>query len=285
MAGDWIKMRGNLWDDPRVGSLVDATDSSEAAVIGGLYWLWATADQHTENGVMPGLTLKQIDRKTGIPGLGAALVAIGWLSEEGDGVVLENFTEHNGASAKRRVSDAQRKANSRNVSASGADIERNSGGQNGTNPGAREREEKDKNPSSLRSEGKARKARVSPKPEITLAEYLALCKAENRKPVPADHSIRTYCEDAGITDEMRQVAWLVFKDRHLVEPDSATKPKRYIDWAAAFANSVKDRWYGLWYVQAEGGEAEWSPDGLQQRRVLDARIARANEREPEHAPA
>ncbi|MFV0673645.1 hypothetical protein [Variovorax sp. tm] len=282
MAGDWIKMRGNLWDDPRVSSLVDATNSSEAAVIGGLYWLWATADQHTENGVMPGLTLRQIDRKTGIAGLGAALVEIGWLSEKEGGVVLENFTEHNGASAKRRASDAQRKANSRNLSACDADKTTTDDGQNGTNSGAREREEEEKNPSSLRSEGKARKARTSPKAEITLPEYLDLCKAENRKPVPPDHPIRAYCEDAGITDEMRQVAWLVFKDRHIVEPGSKVKPKKYADWAAAFANSVKDRWYGLWYVSDEG-DATWSPDGLQQRRVLDARMAKS--REAEHAPA
>ena len=62
MAGDWIKMRGNLWDDPRIASLCDATDQPEAMVIGGLYWLWAMADQHTEDGTLPGLTLKAIDR-------------------------------------------------------------------------------------------------------------------------------------------------------------------------------------------------------------------------------
>ena len=123
---------------------------------------------------------------------------------------------------------------------------------------------------------------MSPRAEITLPEYLDLCKAENRKPVPSDHPIRAYCQDAGITDEMRQVAWLVFKDRHIVEPGSKVKPKKYADWAAAFANSVKDRWYGLWYVTDEG-DATWSPDGLQQRRVLDARMAKS--REAEHAPA
>ena len=79
MAGDWIKMRGNLWDDPRVSKLVDLTGSSEAAVIGALYWLWATADQHTEDGCMPGLNLRQIDRKTGVPGFAAAMVEIGWI--------------------------------------------------------------------------------------------------------------------------------------------------------------------------------------------------------------
>jgi len=124
VAGDWIKMRSNLWDDPRVSAICDATDQPEAMVVGGLYWLWATADQHTEDGHMPGLTLRQIDRKTGIQGFGAALCAIGWLTDSPDGVTLANFDDHNGASAKRRASDAQRKANSRSVSARDADTTR-----------------------------------------------------------------------------------------------------------------------------------------------------------------
>ena len=111
MAGDWIKMRGNLWDDPRVGKLCDLTDSSEACVIGALYWLWATADQHTEDGQMPGLTLRQIDRKTGLQGFADALVKIGWLSADNDGVRIIKFEEHNGASAKKRCQTAKRVAN------------------------------------------------------------------------------------------------------------------------------------------------------------------------------
>ncbi|QIL69581.1 hypothetical protein G7048_03845 [Diaphorobacter sp. HDW4B] len=129
MAGDWIKMRGNLWDDPRVAALVEMTDTSEAAVVGALYWLWATADQHTEDGFMPGLTLRQIDRKTGVQGLGKALCGIGWLAETSDGVCLLNFTEHNGASAKRRATDAQRKGYTRKMSAPDTDNCGTNGGQ------------------------------------------------------------------------------------------------------------------------------------------------------------
>jgi hypothetical protein len=104
-------MRGNLWDDPRVSRLVDMTDSSEAAIVGALYWIWATADQHTEDGVMHGLTLRGIDRKTGVAGFGAALVAIGWLADNGDSVTILHFEEHNGASAKSRIQTAKRVAN------------------------------------------------------------------------------------------------------------------------------------------------------------------------------
>lgn len=113
MAGDWIKMRTNLWDDPRVARLCDLTDQGEAAVIGGLYWLWAMADEHTEDGILPGLTLRAIDRKTGVQGLGAALCDIGWLADPPEGVRIVGFEEHNGASAKKRSVTAKRVANHR----------------------------------------------------------------------------------------------------------------------------------------------------------------------------
>lgn len=111
MAGDWIKMRGNLWDDPRVAKLCDLTDQGEAAIVGGLYWLWATADQHSADGTMPGLSLRQIDRKTGIQGFGQALCDIGWISESDEGIQIVRFEEHNGASAKSRAMTAKRVAN------------------------------------------------------------------------------------------------------------------------------------------------------------------------------
>lgn len=111
MAGDWIKMRSNLWDDPRIAKLCDITDQSEAAIVGGLYWLWATADQHSEDGLMHGLTLRAIDRKTGIPGFGEALVVAGWLADHPEGVRIVRFNEHNGESAKKRCQTAKRVAN------------------------------------------------------------------------------------------------------------------------------------------------------------------------------
>ena len=146
MAGDWIKMRGNLWDDPRVSRICDLTDCGEAHAIGALYWLWSTADQHTEDGCMPGLTLRQIDRKTGLAGFGAALVEVGWLRDDSQGVVIANFEEHNGTSAKRRATDAQRKANIRSVSASDADNERTSVGQKTPELGAREEKRREEEP-------------------------------------------------------------------------------------------------------------------------------------------
>lgn len=113
MAGEWIKMRTNLWDDPRVSQLCDLTDTTEAVVVGGLYWLWSTADEHTETGLLPGMSLSAVDRKTGIPGMAQSLVAIGWLKDTPEGVVIERFEEHNGTSAKTRAQTAKRVARSR----------------------------------------------------------------------------------------------------------------------------------------------------------------------------
>lgn len=128
MAGEWIKMRTNLWDDPRVSHLCDLVDQPEAMVVGALYWLWAMADEHSEDGLLPGLTLRAIDRKTGVAGIGAALVQIGWLAEVDGGVEVVKFAEHNGTSAKRRCQDAQRKATVRNASASEADKKKTGAG-------------------------------------------------------------------------------------------------------------------------------------------------------------
>lgn len=111
MAGEWIKVRTNLWSDPRVSQLCDLTDESKAAVVGALYWLWASADEHTQDGHMPGLSLKGIDRDSGIKGMGAALVSIGWLADTAGGVTLIRFEDHNGASAKNRAQTAKRVAN------------------------------------------------------------------------------------------------------------------------------------------------------------------------------
>jgi len=183
MAGDWIKMRGNLWDDPRVAKLCDLTDQGEAAIVGALYWLWATADQHTEDGCMPGLTLRQIDRKTGVPGFGAALVQVGWLVDDPQGVVIVKFEEHNGTSAKRRCTDAQRKANVRSLSAPDADTSKTEDGQNTPTLGAREREEKEKEEEkredtfSEKSVGAAVAARTTGSKAVQLPEGWQLPKA------------------------------------------------------------------------------------------------------------
>lgn len=219
MAGDWIKMRGNLWDDPRVSKLCDLTDQSEAAIVGALYWLWAAADQHTEDGLMPGLTLRQIDRKTGVQGFGAALCQIGWLEDNPDGVRIVNFEDHNGTSAKRRCTDAQRKANVRNVSASDADKQRTESGQKTPNLGAREEKRREEEKTEEAPSAKSPAGSALPKNWILPAQWAAWAQGE-----------RPDLDPNRVADE--------FRDYWIAKPG---KEGRKADWEATWRNWVRNQ--------------------------------------------
>ena len=109
-------------------------------------------------------------------------------------------------------------------------------------------------------------SRSRPDRSKTLTTYIADCKAQGVKPIPDGHSIRAFMADSGISDDMAQIAWIRFREEHLT---GARKAKRYVDWPATFANSVKDRWYRLWTVPAEG-DAQWTSEGHQARRAIEA---------------
>lgn len=115
---------------------------------------------------------------------------------------------------------------------------------------------------------------------VTLATYLERCKVEGRKPIPPDHFVRKDCRDAGITDEMLQIAWIVFKRKYT--EDEKGKRKRYSDWPRHFANAINERWAGLWVIDPVSSQAQWSHTGLQQKAILEAR-AKAREGQHEHA--
>ena len=114
MAGDWIKMRIDLQDDPSVVAICDTTGLSEFEVIGRLHKLWGWADKHTSNGVTSGVNPKWVDRYVSHSGFSDAMIASGWLAFD-DGVLsFPNFEIHNGKSAKSRCDAALRQRMSRN---------------------------------------------------------------------------------------------------------------------------------------------------------------------------
>lgn len=124
MAGDWIKMRMGLRTHPKVVRISSALSADRFRVIGALHAVWCLADEHTEDGSLPGYTLAALDDSIGWPGFSGAMKDVAWLIEEPQGLVLPRFDEHNGASAKRRAQEAERKRNDRKTSASSADKKR-----------------------------------------------------------------------------------------------------------------------------------------------------------------
>ncbi|AIN58736.1 hypothetical protein [Pseudomonas soli] len=128
MAGDWIKMRVDLQTHPKVFRMVSALRADRLRVIGGLHVAWSIFDTHSADGVLHGYTTDAMDAVIGWPGFTQAMVDVEWadIDEEGS-LVMPRFDEHNGASAKRRANDSERKRVSRkadsvrNLSADDAD--------------------------------------------------------------------------------------------------------------------------------------------------------------------
>ena len=272
MAGDWIKMRSNLWDDPRVARLVDLTDSSEAAVIGGLYWLWATADQHTADGFMPGLSCRQIDRKTGVQSLGQALVDIGWIEADANGVSIVNFEDHNGASAKKRAQTAKRVANHRSGNAAETPHNESSNAPRVTGALAREREEKEEeippNPPCQGGEEPDQPLAAKPKRErkerCSLKTFIDRCRQAGETAISGYEPLRKYVDGVGLPMDFVQLAWDVFKAEH--GPEGTNEHRLQADWRRHFLNYVSKGYYRLWYANAEGQFA-LTTQGIQAQRL------------------
>jgi hypothetical protein len=113
MAGDWIKMRIDLAEDPAVIGMADALGLDEFAIVGRLHALWGWADSQSRDGHASSVTGKWIDRKMQRDGFAAAMVAAGWLMLTDGGVEFPHFDRHNGETAKQRGLAANRQKKSR----------------------------------------------------------------------------------------------------------------------------------------------------------------------------
>lgn len=113
MAGDWIKMRQDLHDDPAVVQIALLIDTEEDSVVGKLHRLWCWADKHTTDGTAPAITSKWVDRYVSKTGFADAMAKAGWISFSADGVTFPSFDIHNGQSAKVRAEASIRQRLSR----------------------------------------------------------------------------------------------------------------------------------------------------------------------------
>lgn len=117
MAGDWIKMRIDLADDPAVISIAAMLGMDEDLVVGKLHRLWSWADQQTTDGTVTlpsresnddSVTVALLDRYARATGFAQAMVSVGWLHISARRVTFPNFERHNGKSGKQRALTAKR---------------------------------------------------------------------------------------------------------------------------------------------------------------------------------
>ena len=113
MAGDWVKMRIDLREDPAVVGIAERTGLDEDTVVGKLLRFWGWASRQTVDGNAR-VTLVYVDRAAGAVGFAAAMVAVGWLEPVSAGEIrIPKWDRHNSESAKQRALTAIRVAKHR----------------------------------------------------------------------------------------------------------------------------------------------------------------------------
>lgn len=113
MAGEWIKMRADLSDDPAVIEMAAKLAVSELLVIGALHKLWSWADKHTFDGNATGVTYSWVNRYLYVPDFAEAMESCGWLVKTENGIKFPLFERHNGETAKKRALTNKRVAEHR----------------------------------------------------------------------------------------------------------------------------------------------------------------------------
>ena len=113
MFGDWIKWVKGLTRRPEIVRISSALGADRRRTACAAMELWEWADEVTADGIVMGVTPAFVDDHVGLPGFFDAMSSVGWIKQVPGGIEFVNFSRHNGASAKRRAMDAERKAGAR----------------------------------------------------------------------------------------------------------------------------------------------------------------------------
>lgn len=126
MASDWIKMRTDIYRDPKVCRIADLIVSesdvmrnvtrnvTRNAIVGALVTVWGVARQR---GKVVGVDLviananeKVVDDIADLPGLGSSMLKSGWLAVDGNDLVFPRFFEdYNSPTSENKNAERQRR--------------------------------------------------------------------------------------------------------------------------------------------------------------------------------
>lgn len=244
MSG-WIKMGTGLRRHPKVVRISSALDADRLRIIGAMHVVWCLFDEHSKDGKLFGYTPAVLDEELGWPGFSAAMQEVGWLEVFEGFLSVPSYEEHNGPTAKRRATDAQRKGKVRKSSAECPQDVRNESGQMSACDAdkTRNREEKrreEKNtplpPAGVKRDG-----------PVGLKAWMSEVKAKGEKPIQEGDPVFDYAAEVGIPDDFMALAWVEFRHRY-TQPGA----KRYRDWRAVFRKAIRGNWLKLWFVAPDG---------------------------------
>lgn len=233
MAKDWIKMRSDLHTHPKVVRISSGLNADRLRTVGGLHAVWSIFDAHSTDGRLDGYTTQVIDQIIGWPGFCDQLIAVEWLSQDSQGVVMPSFGEHNGKSAKVRAEECQRKRMARD-SAKRPESVRDLSGKKQDKNGTREEKRRE----DIREEGNTVRGASSDAP--TTGDLLgdAPEKPKRATRLPADWSLpddwrEWSANNTQLTSQQIAIEADKFRDYWTAQPGAkATKT----DWQATWRN-------------------------------------------------
>jgi hypothetical protein len=193
MAGNWIKMRHDLYDAPEVRKIARAAGLDRDQVVGKLYRFWSWADRHGHNGAVDA-EIEDIDEQVGLVGFGAALVSVGWLVSQSGGIVIPHWERHFSDSAKVRALGQNRAEKHRTASRNAPSV---TDSQHGVTLSALPEERREDNPHHPPREASQNEAGATLR-----AAWAALVKAGHGKPYTASGMPQ------GFHDRLGEPGWL-----------------------------------------------------------------------------
>ncbi|MFA5525943.1 MAG: hypothetical protein WC992_03870 [Acholeplasmataceae bacterium] len=102
MADDWIKVRTTIHEQREVVLIAKRLGLIREHVVGLVVRFWGWADANTADGNLPHMAAGDVDDIVGQVGFAEAMIEAGWLLADPGGLILPNFTRHNGTTAKQR---------------------------------------------------------------------------------------------------------------------------------------------------------------------------------------
>ncbi len=102
MSGPWIKVEYATPDKTEVRDISKSLGIHRLHAFGLCVEFWRWCDAHLKNGHIHKWTVADVDDCVHHTGFGRALADAGWLQLEADRLIVTNFQNHLGQSAKNR---------------------------------------------------------------------------------------------------------------------------------------------------------------------------------------
>ena len=104
----WIKLETHIFDKLEIFEIAEDLGIDPDSVVGKCCRIWSWFDLNTIDGVTPSVTESLLDRYCGIAGFCKAMIKVGWMAKDSNGLSLPNYDRHNSQTAKNRALTAKR---------------------------------------------------------------------------------------------------------------------------------------------------------------------------------